>query len=191
MPSTAGTNNHLGTGTTYLYRGLFVGRQRTSLCEVTRQAAKGSGSAMGMVLTEYGQYAYDHEGYVAEVLDDGSLTRTASSDTVPRMVGQMVAACGCGWTGKTRYPTKSPFDHRAEELALAEWERNHARPALDSGRVKNWDRLCAVLRSAPTSSTTGRQFTALSQQQQIDILNETLRVLRYATDLARRLRDPD
>jgi hypothetical protein len=104
---------------------------------------------MGVVLTEYGQYAYDHEGYVAEVLDDGSLTRTASSDTVPRMVGQMVAACGCGWTGKTRYPTKSPFDHKAEELALAEWERNHARPALDSGRVKNWNRLGAVLRSAP------------------------------------------
>jgi hypothetical protein len=32
------------------------------------------------VLTGYGQYAYDYEGYTAEVLDDGSLTGTHSGD---------------------------------------------------------------------------------------------------------------
>lgn len=143
---------------------------------------------MGMVLTGYGQYAYDHEGYAAEVLDDGSLTSTPSAETVPRMIGQMVAACGCGWTGTTRYPTKNPFDHGAEDLALAEWERSHARPALAGARVQNWDRLCAVLRAAPTSSITGPEFTALSEQQQIDTLDETVTALRYAIDLARQLR---
>jgi hypothetical protein len=143
---------------------------------------------MGMVLTGYGQYAYDHEGYAAEVLDDGSLASAPRGDTVPRMIGQMVAACSCGWTGKTRYPAKSPMDHGAEALALAEWERSHARPTLEGARAENWDRLCAVLRAAPTSSTSGREFTASSEQQQIDTLDETLKALRYATDLARQLR---
>jgi len=70
---------------------------------------------------------YDHEGYAAQLLDDGTLT---GSETQPRKVGQVVAACGCGWHGATRYPSRDPFDEEAEALALAEWEAEHARPLL-------------------------------------------------------------
>ena len=146
---------------------------------------------MGRVLTDYGQYAYDHEGYAAEVLDDGSLTGTPSGDTVPRMIGQMVAACGCGWTGATRYPSRNPFDHGAEDLALAEWERAHARPTLEGARVDTWDRLGAVLRTAPLLSTSGQEFTALPRDQQLVVVEETLAALRHATELAHQLRGPD
>jgi hypothetical protein len=86
---------------------------------------------MGTVLTGYGDAGYDHEGYAAQVLDDNSITGTYSDTTKPRMIGQVVAACDCGWTGKTRYPiTTRPFDQDAEQLALTEWEHTHARPTL-------------------------------------------------------------
>src|SRR5947209_1167694 len=138
---------------------------------------------MGRMLMDYGQYDYDHEGYAAEVLDDGSLTGTPSGDTVPRMIGQMVAACGCGWTGATRYPSRNPFDHGAEDLALAEWERAHARPTLEGARVDTWDRLGAVLSTAPLLSTSGQEFTALPRDEQLVVRAETLAGLRQATEL--------
>jgi hypothetical protein len=66
---------------------------------------------MGTVLIGYGDAGYDHEGYAAQVLDDNSITGTYSDKTIPRMIGQVVAACDCGWTGTTRYPTTTgPFD---------------------------------------------------------------------------------
>ncbi|MGH3795635.1 MAG: hypothetical protein ACRDSP_12165 [Pseudonocardiaceae bacterium] len=77
---------------------------------------------MGTLLTGYGEDGYDHEGYAAQVLDDGSITGTYSNATCPRMIGHVVAACGCGWAGTTRYPCPGPFDEQAEALALAEWE---------------------------------------------------------------------
>ncbi|MGH3910841.1 MAG: hypothetical protein ACRDRM_08405, partial [Pseudonocardiaceae bacterium] len=86
---------------------------------------------MGTILTGCGEDAYDHEGYPAQVLDDGSITGTSSTQTRPRMIGQVVAACGCGWAGTTRYQCPTPFDTQAEALALAEWEISHARPVLD------------------------------------------------------------
>jgi hypothetical protein len=97
---------------------------------------------MGVILCSYGDDAADHEGYAAQVLDDGSLTSTYSDDTRPKMVGQVVAACGCGWTGTTRYPERERYDEAAEELALAEWEHRPrptdpggpARRALDPAR---------------------------------------------------------
>jgi hypothetical protein len=70
---------------------------------------------MGTFLTSYGDDAYDHEGYAAQVLDDGSLTSTYSEDTTPRMVGQVEAACGCGWTGTTRYTEPEGYAEVAED----------------------------------------------------------------------------
>jgi hypothetical protein len=105
---------------------------------------------MGTILASYGDDAYDHEGYAAQLLDDGSLTGTYSNDTEPRMVGQVVAACGCGWTGTTRYPTTGPFDEAAHDLALAEWERDHARPTLQGLQVDHWDRLPPWCASSPS-----------------------------------------
>lgn len=85
---------------------------------------------MGTILTEFGDAAYEHEGFQAHILDDGSLTSAYSAETLPRMIGQVVAACGCGWAGTTRYPSPVAFDAAAEEAALAEWEHSHARPIL-------------------------------------------------------------
>ena len=76
---------------------------------------------MGAILVNFGDAADDHAGYAGQVLDDGTVTTTYSNDTVPRMMGAVAAACGCGWQGTTRYPTRELFDTDAENLALAEW----------------------------------------------------------------------
>ncbi len=95
---------------------------------------------MGTILTSYGDAGYQHEGYAAQVLDDGTLTGTHGPDTRPRMVGQVVAACDCGWTGTTRYPTREEYDEHAEALALAEWEHTHARPVLAAAQLTDTGR---------------------------------------------------
>ncbi len=67
---------------------------------------------------------YDHEGYGARRLPDGSLTGTWTRQTARFDV--YVAACGCGWQGKqTHPPTEEGY-----ESAVDEWERSHARPLL-------------------------------------------------------------
>ncbi len=143
-------------------------------------------------LESYGDDAYDHEGYAAQVLDDGSLTSTYSDDTRPRMVGQVVAACGCGWTGTTRYPEPQRFAEVAEDLALAEWERDHARPLLEGLRADHWARLRTLVRELAEShaTTTRTRFSGLSPVQQRELLDRTLARLGHATTLARQLREP-
>jgi hypothetical protein len=147
---------------------------------------------MGSILARYGDDAYDHEGYVAQVLDDGSLTGTYSSDTTPRMIGQVVAACDCGWTGSTRYPCTGSFDEAAEELAMGEWERDHARPTLEGLRAEKWGRLRTLVRQLAEShaTTTRTRFSGLSPVEQRELLDRTLAGLDRATTLARQLREP-
>lgn len=147
---------------------------------------------MGTLLMSYGDDAYDHEGYVAQVLNDGTLTGTYSDDTESRMVGQVVAACGCGWAGATRYPCPEPFDALAHELALAEWERDHARPTLAGRRADRWDRLRTLIRQLAEShaTTTRTRFRELSLPEQRDLLTRTLSSLGRATELAEQLRAP-
>jgi hypothetical protein len=147
---------------------------------------------MGSILARYGD-AYDHEGYVAQVLDDGSLTATYSNDTTARMIGEVVAACDCGWTGSTRYPSTGPCDETAQELALGEWERDHARPTLQGLRAENWDRLRTLVRQLAEShatTTTRTRFSGLSPSEQGELLDRTLAGLDRATTLARQLREP-
>ncbi len=147
---------------------------------------------MGTILTSYGDAGYQHEGYPAQILDDGSVTSAHGDDTGARMVGQVIAACSCGWTGTTRYPTTAPIDVDAEELALQEWEHEHARPVLQRDQLAKWDRLRTVLgrlgrwqhdrlldRSGPDRSAAERQ----------ELLDRILRVLTSATELAQELRD--
>lgn len=76
---------------------------------------------------------YDHEGYAARKLPDGTLTSTWTADTNEFLA--FVSACSCGgpghwseWYGSTEYP---PTDE-GEEAAIEEWERTHARPLLGS-----------------------------------------------------------
>lgn len=147
---------------------------------------------MGTILTRYGDAAYDHEGYAAQVLDDGSLTSAYSDDTIPRMLGRVVAACGCGWTGCTRYPATGPFDSAAEELALAEWEHTHARPILERLHAEKWDQLRALLRRLADSHSTATHavLSDLLPAARRDLIEGTLAALEAATELARQLREP-
>ena len=142
---------------------------------------------MGTILSGYGEDAYQHEGYPAQVLDDGSITGTHSTDTRPRMIGQVVAACGCGWAGTTRYPSPDPLDEQAEALALAEWETTHALPILNQARQNRTDRLAQLL------GTLAEQHRAHLQEppdrHRLELLDRTLRTLAAATELARELRD--
>jgi hypothetical protein len=147
---------------------------------------------MGVILCSYGDDAYDHEGYAAQVLDDGSLTSTYSDDTRPRMVGAVVAACGCGWTGSTRYPERERYDEAAEDLALAEWEHDHARPTLEGLRAEQWTRLGALLRRLAHSYNTagGGLISGLTPAEQRELLDRTLAGLDRATKLAHQLHEP-
>ncbi|MQA13470.1 MAG: hypothetical protein GEV09_04640 [Pseudonocardiaceae bacterium] len=140
---------------------------------------------MGTILTSYGGAAEDHEGYAAQVLDDGSLTGTHSAENRARMVGAVVA-CGCGWVGTTRYPTREEFDEAAEALALAEWEHAHTRPFLAAVRHTELLRLRVLLRRAATVAGEVRDVPRSARQlaEQLDHVTE---LLESATGLARRL----
>ena len=142
---------------------------------------------MGTILTSYGEAAYDHEGYAAQVLDDGTLSGTYSSDTRPRMVGEVVVACDCGWTGSTRYPCADgdPLDEAAEELALAEWEHDHARPVLARAQDVELERLQAQLRDLAAVDLTAPR----SPRERAELLARLAGRLERATGLARRLHD--
>ncbi|MGH3867241.1 MAG: hypothetical protein ACRDQ4_14080 [Pseudonocardiaceae bacterium] len=147
---------------------------------------------MGLFLTSYGDDAYHHEGYAAQVLDNGSLTSTYSDATTARMAGRLVAACGCGWTGSTQYPTQVPFDDAAQELALAEWEHSHARPTLDALRAVKWDQLCARVRELAAShcAITSPGLSALTPSARRELLDRTLGALNDAAELGHQLREP-
>lgn len=145
---------------------------------------------MGTVLTGYGDTGYAHEGYAAQVLDDNSITGTYSDKTTPRMIGQVVAACDCGWTGTTRYPTTTgPFDEDADQLALTEWEHTHARSTLRRLQLEEFDRLGRHLRGlagySVTLATDSLKFQ--SRAARLDLLDQVLEDLDRATELARQL----
>ena len=111
---------------------------------------------MGTILSSYGDAGYEHEGYAAYVLDDGTITGTYSSSTIPRMTGHVVAACGCGWTGTTRYPCTggAPFDEHAEELSRRGSRRARSRTAaLSAGTA--W--VCSHSPSASSGWLDGRR----------------------------------
>jgi hypothetical protein len=77
------------------------------------------------------QVGFEHEGYAARVLLDGSLTGSWTAETAD-FVGH-VAACGCGWTGGTQYP---PTD-AGEDEARAEWDRGHLQPLIEQAK-RGW-----------------------------------------------------
>jgi hypothetical protein len=75
---------------------------------------------MGVVI----EGLWDHEGYGARRLPDGTLTGTWTYAT--REFTAFVAACGCGWRGNIDHP---PTD-AGEELAIDQWDAEHATPLL-------------------------------------------------------------
>jgi hypothetical protein len=108
------------------------------------------------------------------------------------MVGQVVAACGCGWTGTTRYTEPERYAEVAEDLALTDWEREHARPVLEGLRADHWARLRTLVRELAEShaTTTRTRFSDLSPIEQRELLDRTLARLGDATTLVHQLREP-
>lgn len=66
--------------------------------------------------------AYDHEGWPASVLTDGTDTSTVSVDLSPQVTGWR-SACDCGWRGATFYPRSEwPSEHGLAPEEVDGWE---------------------------------------------------------------------
>jgi hypothetical protein len=90
---------------------------------------------MGVLLEDL----YDHEGYAARRLPDGTLTGTWTYAT--REFTAYVAACGCGWRGTRAYlPTEE-----GEELAVQQWLHEHGEPLLARQAERRRGELARVL----------------------------------------------
>jgi hypothetical protein len=66
---------------------------------------------------------YDHEGYASGRASGDGRSRAGARQTV----GAYEAACSCGWNGTHDYP----LTEEGRELAILEWENEHALPLLE------------------------------------------------------------
>lgn len=89
---------------------------------------------MGSILySRDGEGLYDHEGYVSQILDDGSSSLGTWTAEIERRTVAWRAECTCGWQGCTRdsggpnTPSASEFD-----AILEDWELSHAEPLLEA-----------------------------------------------------------
>jgi hypothetical protein len=87
---------------------------------------------MGVIIEDL----WDHEGYAARRLPDGTLTSTGI-----REFTAFVPACGCGWHGDREHPPTED----GEELALDQWRAEHATPLLERQATRRRDDLARVL----------------------------------------------
>ena len=106
---------------------------------------------MGTILyTRDGEGLYDHEGYVAHILDDGASAAGLWTVEVERRTVAWRAECVCGWAGPGHDSggPNSPGDDRYDEI-LQDWELAHARPLLEAAeRIWQLDALADSLRAA-------------------------------------------
>jgi hypothetical protein len=82
---------------------------------------------------------YDHEGYAARRLPDGSLTSAWTRET--EAFTGYVACCGCGWHGGAEQP---PTDD-GQEAALDQWMAEHGEPLLERRAERRRTELVEVL----------------------------------------------
>jgi hypothetical protein len=78
------------------------------------------------------QVGYDHEGYAARVLQDGTVTSSWTADTAES--GGYVGACTCGWTGERHHAV----DDAGEDDAAEDWELLHLAPLIDRLARDGW-----------------------------------------------------
>ena len=90
---------------------------------------------MGLILGDL----YDHEGYAARRLPDGTLTGTWTHAT--REFTAYLPACGCGW----RNPHQHPPTDQGWEAALEDWRAEHAVPLLAQQADRRRQELARVL----------------------------------------------
>jgi hypothetical protein len=82
---------------------------------------------------------WDHEGYAARRLPDGTLTGTWTAATAAFTA--YVPACGCGWHADRDHPPTE----EGEEAALAQWRAEHATPLLERQAERRQLRLARAL----------------------------------------------
>jgi hypothetical protein len=87
---------------------------------------------MGVIIEDL----WDHEGYAARKLPDGTLTSVWT-----RKLTAHVAACGCGWRGSGEHPPTEA----GEELAVDQWRWEHAQPLLERQATRRREQLGRVL----------------------------------------------
>lgn len=113
---------------------------------------------MGTILyTQDDEGLYDHEGYVAHILDDGTPAGGLWTVEVERRTIAWRAECVCGWTGPHHESggTNGPSDARYDEI-LQDWELAHARPLLHAAeRVWQLEALAETLRASERQLRAG------------------------------------
>jgi hypothetical protein len=106
---------------------------------------------MGTVLyTRDGEGLYDHEGYVAHILADGSSARGLWTFDVEQRTVAWRAECTCGWAGR-HHDSGGPNtpDDQLHDRILQDWEHGHARALLGTAeRVWQLDTLVETVRVA-------------------------------------------
>jgi hypothetical protein len=131
---------------------------------------------------------YDHEGYAARKLPDGTLTGTWTSDTADFVA--FVPACSCAgpgsapwseWYGSTEYPP----NEAGEDAALAEWERVHARPLVSDTTPAGLEEDVTAFLGRLRELTTERPAAVLGELRRIeratdDLLAESVQNARRA-----------
>lgn len=137
-----------------------------------------------MGTTYFGPYheeinTYDHEGYAARVMPDGTETSTFGGEYGwDGHIGYR-ARCECGWAGSTVYPVPDPDPWDSDETDQ-EWMREHIQPMVDQARQQTWPawsrREAERAASAAEAMAAGRYSDAL----------DTMR--RMHDDLAARMR---
>jgi hypothetical protein len=92
---------------------------------------------MGVIIEDL----WDHEGYGARRIPDGTLTGTWTHAT--RAFTAFVPACGCGWRGEVDYlPTET-----GEAFAIDQWRSEHAEPLLARRAERRQLELAQALRA--------------------------------------------
>jgi hypothetical protein len=92
---------------------------------------------MGVVI----EGLWDHEGYAARRLPDGTLTGIWTWAT--RAFTGFVPACGCGWHAQREYPPTEA----GEQAALDHWHGAHATPLVEHQAQQRRAELAQALRA--------------------------------------------
>jgi hypothetical protein len=135
---------------------------------------------MGLILTNYGEAAHEHEGFVGRILHDGTVTSSWSAETDISVTDQLVAKCSCGWISDQRWTNDAPCPAempsvRLRTEILSVWEMQHAVPALDRVAADVRGRVARHLRDLAGMVEAGRPSRYLVQR--FDLLGEEMRGL--------------
>jgi hypothetical protein len=152
---------------------------------------------MGTVITSLGDLGYQHEGYVAHVLDDGTLTGSYSRDIDAHKTGKLQADCECEWTGSRQWdndnedPGGWPSDELESEI-LADWEA-HVRGLGVAEERQDLQALARVLRGFGRNADDLEAAVRgnLPDESSADVLKRISGNLTYAAEIIGRMTRED